>query len=97
MLLPVPNQGTVTLVKGFSLVLLCQTVEHYTWILTDVKAPLPFDLESHILNNRLSNIKNTNKTNSLTYHVIVSGGCERCALPQALHVFSTQVSYYLYF
>ena len=37
--LPIPNQGNVTLVKGFGLVLLCQTGEHYTWILTDVKAP----------------------------------------------------------
>ena len=63
--LPVPNQGTVALVKGFGLVLLCQTVEHYTRILTDIKAPLPFDLESHILDNRLSNTKNANKTSSL--------------------------------
>jgi len=77
--------------------LLCQTVEHYMRILTDIKAPLPFDLESHILDNRLSNTKNANKTNSSTYRVIVSGGCERCAWPRALHVFSTQVSYYLYF
>ena len=49
--LPLPNHGTVALVKGFGPVLLYQIGEHDTRILIDVKAPLPPDLKSHILDN----------------------------------------------
>jgi squalene monooxygenase len=38
--LPIPNHGTVTLVKGFGPVLLYQISEHDTRILVDVKQPL---------------------------------------------------------
>ena len=43
--LPIPNHGTVALVKGFGPVLLYQISEHDTRILIDVKAPLPPDLK----------------------------------------------------
>jgi squalene monooxygenase len=43
--LPIPNHGTVALVKGFGPVLLYQISEHDTRILVDVKQPLPSDLK----------------------------------------------------
>ena len=43
--LPIPNHGTVALVKGFGPVLLYQISEHDTRILVDVKLPLPSDLK----------------------------------------------------
>lgn len=43
--LPIPNHGTVALVKGFGPVLLYQISEHDTRMLVDVKAPLPADLK----------------------------------------------------
>ncbi|KAG6820534.1 hypothetical protein H0H93_015705 [Arthromyces matolae] len=49
--LPIPNQGTVALCKGFGPVLLYQISEHDTRMLVDVKAPLPSDLKAHILDN----------------------------------------------
>ncbi|TFK37464.1 squalene epoxidase [Crucibulum laeve] len=49
--LPIPNHGTVALVKGFGPVLLYQIGTHDTRMLVDVKAPLPSDLKSHILTN----------------------------------------------
>jgi squalene monooxygenase len=49
--LPIPNHGTVALVKGFGPVLLYQISQHDTRILIDVKSPLPSDLKSHILKN----------------------------------------------
>jgi len=49
--LPIPNHGTVALVKGFGPVLLYQISEHDTRILVDVRLPLPSDLKSHILQN----------------------------------------------
>nr|ABU55002.1 squalene epoxidase [Hypholoma sublateritium] len=51
--LPIPNHGTVALVKGFGPVLLYQISEHDTRMLVDVKAPLPADLKvcAHILSN----------------------------------------------
>lgn len=41
--LPIPNHGTVALVKGFGPVLLYQISEHDTRILVDLKQPLPAD------------------------------------------------------
>ncbi|KAF8890022.1 squalene epoxidase [Gymnopilus junonius] len=49
--LPIPNHGTVCLVKGFGPVLLYQVSEHDTRILVDIKQPLPSDLKAHILEN----------------------------------------------
>ncbi|PPQ81167.1 hypothetical protein CVT26_010479 [Gymnopilus dilepis] len=49
--LPIPNHGTVCLVKGFGPVLLYQISEHDTRILVDLKQPLPSDLKTHILDN----------------------------------------------
>ncbi|KAG5643931.1 hypothetical protein DXG03_009339 [Asterophora parasitica] len=49
--LPIPNCGTVALIKGFGPVLLYQISEHDTRMLVDVKAPLPSDLKAHILTN----------------------------------------------
>ncbi|KDR80986.1 hypothetical protein GALMADRAFT_241584 [Galerina marginata CBS 339.88] len=49
--LPIPNHGTVALVKGFGPVLLYQISEHDTRILVDVRQPLPADLKTHILKN----------------------------------------------
>jgi hypothetical protein len=43
--LPVPQHGTVALVKGHGPVLLYQIGEHETRILIDVKNPLPSDLK----------------------------------------------------
>jgi squalene monooxygenase len=43
--LPLPNHGTVALVRGFGPVLLYQISEHDTRILVDVKQPLPSDLK----------------------------------------------------
>lgn len=43
--LPIPNHGTVALVKGFGPVLLYQISKHHTRILIDVKQPLPSDLK----------------------------------------------------
>ncbi|KAI0047410.1 squalene monooxygenase [Auriscalpium vulgare] len=51
--LPIPQHGTVALVKGFGPVLLYQIAEHDTRILIDVKNPLPSDLKKHILSNIL--------------------------------------------
>ncbi|KAI0319655.1 squalene epoxidase-like protein [Amylostereum chailletii] len=47
--LPIPQHGTVALVKGHGPVLLYQIAEHDTRMLVDVKAPLPSDLKNHIL------------------------------------------------
>ena len=47
--LPIPNHGTVALVKGFGPVLLYQISQHDTRILIDVKNPLPSDLKVRIL------------------------------------------------
>jgi len=47
--LPVPQHGTVALVKGHGPVLLYQIGEHDTRILIDVKNPLPSDLKVRIL------------------------------------------------
>jgi squalene monooxygenase len=49
--LPIPNHGTVALIKGFGPVLLYQISEHDTRILIDVKTPLPADLKDHVLTN----------------------------------------------
>ncbi|KAG5651436.1 hypothetical protein H0H81_008640 [Sphagnurus paluster] len=49
--LPIPNHGTVALVKGFGPVLLYQISENDTRMLVDVKTPLPSDLKAHILTN----------------------------------------------
>ncbi|EKM51128.1 uncharacterized protein PHACADRAFT_263119 [Phanerochaete carnosa HHB-10118-sp] len=49
--LPIERHGTVVLVKGSGPVLLYQIGTHDTRILVDVKAPLPSDLKSHILDN----------------------------------------------
>ncbi|KAI0289590.1 squalene epoxidase [Russula brevipes] len=49
--LPIPQHGTVALVKGHGPVLLYQIGEHETRILIDVKNPLPSDLKNHILTN----------------------------------------------
>lgn len=46
--LPMPNHGTVCLVKGFGPVLLYQISEHDTRLLVDVKQPLPGDLKVRI-------------------------------------------------
>ncbi|KIJ60517.1 hypothetical protein HYDPIDRAFT_183572 [Hydnomerulius pinastri MD-312] len=49
--LPMPQHGTVALVKGYGPVLLYQVSEHDTRMLVDVKHPLPSDLKGHILSN----------------------------------------------
>ncbi|KAJ7770935.1 squalene epoxidase-domain-containing protein [Mycena maculata] len=49
--LPIPNHGTVALIKGSGPVLLYQISEHDTRILIDVKQPIPADLKAHILAN----------------------------------------------
>ncbi|KAJ7582568.1 squalene epoxidase-domain-containing protein [Mycena floridula] len=49
--LPIPQHGTVALIKDGGPVLLYQISEHDTRILIDLKQPLPSDLKSHILNN----------------------------------------------
>ncbi|KAK0222011.1 squalene epoxidase-domain-containing protein [Armillaria fumosa] len=51
--LPIPNHGTVVLVKDYGPVLLYRIGEHDTRLLVDVKAPIPADLESHISKNIL--------------------------------------------
>jgi squalene monooxygenase len=48
--LPIPNHGTVALVKGFGPVLMYQISEHDTRILVDVKQPLPSDLKVRPMN-----------------------------------------------
>ena len=47
--LPIPNHGTVALVKGSGPVLLYQISEHDTRILIDVKNPLPSDLKVRVI------------------------------------------------
>ncbi|KAI0683848.1 squalene monooxygenase [Cytidiella melzeri] len=47
--LPIEKHGTVVLVKGSGPVLLYQIGEHDTRMLVDIKAPLPSDLNEHIL------------------------------------------------
>ncbi|KAF7367314.1 SE domain-containing protein [Mycena sanguinolenta] len=49
--LPIPNHGTVALIKGSGPVLMYQISKHDTRILMDVKEPLPSDLKAHILAN----------------------------------------------
>ncbi|KAF7340058.1 SE domain-containing protein [Mycena venus] len=49
--LPIPNRGTVALIKGSGPVLMYQISEHDTRILIDVKHPVPSDLKAHILAN----------------------------------------------
>ena len=43
--LPIPNHGTVALIKGSGPVLLYQISEHDTRMLVDIKIPLPSDLK----------------------------------------------------
>ncbi|KAJ7124792.1 squalene epoxidase-like protein [Mycena crocata] len=50
-ILPIPNCGTVALIKGSGPVLMYQISEHDTRILIDVKQPIPSDLKAHILAN----------------------------------------------
>ena len=45
--LPIPQHGTVALIKGYGPVLLYQIGEHDTRMLVDVKMPLPSDLKVH--------------------------------------------------
>lgn len=47
--LPIPQHGTVALIKGHGPVLLYQIGQHDTRILIDVKNPVPSDLKNHIL------------------------------------------------
>ena len=47
--LPIPNHGTVALVKGFGPVLLYQISEHDTRMLVDLKDPLPADIKVSVL------------------------------------------------
>ncbi|KAJ7102392.1 squalene epoxidase-domain-containing protein [Mycena belliarum] len=47
--LPIPNHGTVALIKGSGPVLMYQISEHDTRILIDIKQPIPADLKAHIL------------------------------------------------
>ncbi|KAF8159204.1 squalene epoxidase [Crassisporium funariophilum] len=47
--LPIPNHGTVALVRGAGPVLLYQISKHDTRMLVNVKVPLPPDLKKHIL------------------------------------------------
>ncbi|KAH8996182.1 squalene epoxidase [Lactarius hatsudake] len=47
--LPIPQHGTVALIKGHGPVLLYQIGQHDTRILIDIKNPLPSDLKNHIL------------------------------------------------
>ncbi|KAI9509710.1 squalene epoxidase-domain-containing protein [Russula earlei] len=47
--LPIPQHGTVALIKGHGPVLLYQIGEHDTRILIDLRNPLPSDLKNHIL------------------------------------------------
>ncbi|KAJ8497097.1 hypothetical protein ONZ45_g12201 [Pleurotus djamor] len=55
--LPMPEHGTVSLVKkGNGPVLLYQISEHDTRMLIDVKVPLPSDLKSHIINEILPDL-----------------------------------------
>ncbi|KAJ7693584.1 squalene monooxygenase [Mycena rosella] len=49
--LPIPNHGTVALIKGSGPVLMYQISEHDTRILIDIKQPVPADLKAHILAN----------------------------------------------
>ncbi|TFK48523.1 SE-domain-containing protein [Heliocybe sulcata] len=49
--LPIPQHGTVCLVRGNGPVLLYQIEEHDTRMLVDVRAPLPSDLKGFILSN----------------------------------------------
>jgi len=49
--LPIPQHGTVCLVRGNGPVLLYQIGEHDTRMLVDVRAPLPSDLKAFILSN----------------------------------------------
>ncbi|KAJ7356879.1 squalene epoxidase-domain-containing protein [Mycena albidolilacea] len=49
--LPMPNRGTVALIKGSGPVLMYQISKHDTRILIDVKQPIPSDLKAHILAN----------------------------------------------
>jgi squalene monooxygenase len=47
--LPMPNCGTVALIKGSGPVLMYQISEHDTRILIDVKQPIPSDLKVNLL------------------------------------------------
>ncbi|KAH7911826.1 squalene epoxidase-domain-containing protein [Hygrophoropsis aurantiaca] len=49
--LPIPQHGTVALVKGQGPVLIYQISEGDTRMLVDVKQPVPSDLKGHILTN----------------------------------------------
>ncbi|KAJ6574668.1 SE-domain-containing protein [Mycena capillaripes] len=49
--LPIPNHGTVALIKGSGPVLMYQISQHDTRILIDVKQPVPSNLKAHILAN----------------------------------------------
>lgn len=50
--LPMPQHGTVALIKGYGPVLLYQIGEHDTRMLVDVRTPLPSDLSASILQAR---------------------------------------------
>ncbi|KAJ7071418.1 squalene epoxidase [Mycena amicta] len=50
-LLPIPNHGTVCLIKGSGPVLLYRISKGDTRILIDVRTPMPTDLKAHILAN----------------------------------------------
>jgi squalene monooxygenase len=56
--LPIPQHGTVALIKGYGPVLLYQIGEHDTRMLVDVKVPLPSDLQVY-LSSLSSSRKNT--------------------------------------
>ncbi|KAJ7022067.1 squalene epoxidase-domain-containing protein [Mycena alexandri] len=49
--LPIPDHGTVALIKGSGPVLMYRISRHDTRILIDVKQPIPSDLKAHILAN----------------------------------------------
>ena len=73
--LPIPNHGTVALVKGFGPVLMYQISEHDTRMLVDVKQPLPSDLKVRptniqcpfSLNSPIHSSHISSKTSSLNY------------------------------
>ena len=77
--LPIPNHGTVALIKGFGPVLLYQISEHDTRILVDVKQPLPSDLKVRQTNIFLT----LKKTYSFQSHILENVVPQ---LPSALHL-----------
>ncbi|KAK7058664.1 Squalene epoxidase [Paramarasmius palmivorus] len=57
--LPIPQHGTVCLTKSYGPALLYQIGTHDTRMLIDVKAPLPSDMKSHLLNNVIPELPST--------------------------------------